>query len=162
MTEQAAQDPNMPQLDEPVTEPKAETETAETEGQAETATAQVEESGFVETESDKVQKRINKITAEKYAEKREKEALRLENERLKSQIQPEKQTTNAAEPKLEDFDFDEAAHTSALIDYRVNLKAEQIQQQQQQEVKAQTDQARQHSFNEKVVEFQEKRLTTRK
>lgn len=73
MTEQAAQDPNMPQLDEPVTEPKAETETAETEGQAETATAQVEESGFVETESDKVQKRINKITAEKYAEKREKE-----------------------------------------------------------------------------------------
>jgi hypothetical protein len=160
MTEQAAQDPNMPPMDKPeVTEPTETEVHLETEGQAETATAPVEKEGsFVETDNEKVQARINKITAEKYAEKREKDALKLENEKLKAQIQPVQQQSTAAEPKLEDFDFDETAHTSALIDYRVNLKAEQIQQQQQQAQATATATAQQvaNDFNSKVATFAEK------
>jgi chromosome segregation ATPase len=161
MTEQAAQDPNMPPMDEPeATEQTEATATPETEGQAETATAPVEkeEGQFVSPEdiSEKTQKRINKITAEKYAEKREKEALQAEVEKLKSQVQPVTQTSNADEPKLEDFEYDEAAHTSALIDYRVNLKAEQIQQQQQQATSQAQARQTSDSFNTKVAEFEQK------
>ena len=155
MIEQAAQDPNMPPLDEP----EVKTPTAETpkeEGQAETATAPVEKEGsFVQTDSEKVQARINKITAEKYAEKRRADENEKALNELKAQ-QPSQPIQSGQEPKLEDFDYDESAHTSALIDYRVNLKAEQIQQQQQQaQSQAQARQAS-DSFNTKVATFAEK------
>ena len=157
MTEQAAQDPNMPPLDEAeVTEQTATETEAKAEGQAETAPAPVEENEgqFVNDISEKIQKRINKITAEKYAEKRRAdEAERKLNEQ---QAQAPQIQTQSNEPKLEDFDYDEAAHTSALIDYRVNLKAEQIQQQQQQaQSQAQVRQTA-DNFNTKVAAFAEK------
>lgn len=156
MTEQAAQDPNMPPLDEAETAetPAVETET-KAEGQAETAPAEVEETGFVETESDKVQKRINKITAEKYAEKRRADELERKLNEQAAQT-PQVQPQNAAEPKLEDFDYDEAAHTAALIDYKVNQKAEQIQQQAQQAQVQQQAQQQMGEFHQKVAEFAEK------
>jgi len=160
MTEQAAQDPNMPQLDEAEVTATTETEvTAGTEGQAETAPATVDgdKGDFVSPDeiSEKTQSRINKITAEKYAEKRRADDLERQLNEVKPHV-TQTPTQNAAEPKLEDFDYDEAAHTSALIDYRVDLKADQIQQQAQQ---AQTQaQAKQVSndFNSKVATFAEK------
>jgi len=155
MTEQAAQDPMMPPMDDM----EAEATTApETEGQAETAPATVdkEKGDFVSPEdiSEKTQSRINKITAEKYAEKRRADDLAKEIETLKNVQTPTQPTTG--EPKLEDFDYDDAAYTSALIDHKVNQKASEIQQQQQQ---AQSQaQARQTSddFNTKVAEFEQK------
>lgn len=94
-----------------------------TEPQAETATAPDE--GFVPTDNERVQARFNKMTAEKYAETRRADALQLEINNLKAA-----KTSDAKEPVLEDFDYDEQAHTSAMIDYKVNLKAEQIQKEQ--------------------------------
>lgn len=151
--EQAAQDPNMPPTEETEVTETTETEVeTKAEGQAETAPAEVEETGFVETESDKVQKRINKITAEKYAEKRRADELERKLNEAAAQT-PQVQTQSTAEPKLEDFDYDEAAHTAALIDYKVNQKAEQIQQQSQQAQAQQQAQQQAGEFHQKVAEF---------
>lgn len=156
MIEQAAQDPNMPPLDEAEVNTEA---TTEPEGQAETATALVDENEgqFVSQDdiSEKTQKRINKITAEKYAEKRRAEEAEKALNELKAQA-PSQPIQTGQEPKLEDFDYDETAHTAALIDYKVNQKAEQIQQAQQHQVQQQAQQARQNSFQEKVAAFEEK------
>ncbi|MEE8207806.1 MAG: hypothetical protein V3T88_02435 [Nitrosomonadaceae bacterium] len=156
MTEQAAQDPNMPPTDETEVTAPAETEvTPEPEGQAETATAPVEKEGsFVNTDSEKVQARINKITAEKYAEKRR--ADEAERKLSERDVQPTPQPTQTGEPKLEDFDYDESAHTNALIDYKVNQKAEQIQQQQQQATSQAQAKQTSDDFNTKVAAFAEK------
>lgn len=155
MTEQAAQDPNMPPTAEaePTEEVVEEVEVKE-EGQAETAPAEVEETGFVETESDKVQKRINKITAEKYAEKRR--ADDLERKLTEQSAQIPKVQPQGTEPKLEDYDFDEAAHTAALIDFKVSQKADEIQQQQQQAQDNAKAQQVSSDFNLKVATFAEK------
>lgn len=160
MTEQAAQDPNMPALDEveAVETPTEETET-KLEGQAETAPAEVEETGYVETENDKIQKRINKITAEKYAEKRRADDLERKLNEASAHT-PQAQTQNVAEPKLEDFDYDEAAYTAALIDFKVSqkvkLEADNIQQRQQQAQATERAQQVSNDFNLKVATFIEK------
>jgi len=162
MTEQAAQDqidPNMPQLDEEATE---QTEATETEGQAETAPAEVEEKegGFVETDNDNVQKRINKITAEKYAEKRRADELQKKIDEQSSVPTPQ-----GAEPKLEDFDFDETAYMAALVEYKVKQQVSKQtadiqtrQSQSQAEVKAKQTQEKFHAnaakFTEKAPDYE--------
>ena len=151
MTEQAEKDPII-ESDETL-----EATEAEPEGQVDAAPAEVKDtdSQFVSDVSEKTQKRINKITAEKYAEKRRADEAEKALTELKTQtpIQP-KQT--GQEPKLEDYDYDEAAHTSALIDYRVNLKADQIQQQRQQEQRQTQEKQTADNFNLKVAAFAEK------
>ena len=159
--EQAAQqDPNMPPLDVSETGTAA-TETPKEEGQqvdtAPTTEVDEQKSDFVDQKdiSERTQAKINKITAEKYAEKRRADELERKLTEQAAQI-PQAQPQNVAEPKLEDFDYDEAAHTAALIDYKVNQKAEQIQQAQQQQVQQQAQQATQNTFHEKVAAFEEK------
>lgn len=78
---------------------------------------------------DGTQKRINKITADKWEATRRAEAA----EAKLAEMQATQAPTQTVEPKLEDpdIDFDEAKYTTALIDFKVNLKAESLQKQQQ-------------------------------
>ena len=76
---------------------------------------------------DGFQKRINKVTADKWEATRRAEAAEAKLAEMQ-QAQAPQQTV---EPKLEDFDFDEQAHNSALIDFKVDQKAQSLQKQQQ-------------------------------
>lgn len=103
--------------------------------------------------TEKTQARINKITAEKHAGLRRAEAAEAKVAELEAN-KPKPVITG--EPKLEDFDFDETAHTSALIDYKVNQKAQEIQQQQAEQTQADAAIVTQNAFEEKVVAFKQK------
>jgi len=105
------------------------------------ATSEPVESATTEnTGTDGVQKRINKITAEKYGEKRRADALQDELNVLK-QGSPKTETEQPqGRPTLEQFDFDESQHQAALISYEVdqrmsvaadNVKKEQVAFKQQ-------------------------------
>lgn len=102
--------------------------------------------------SDRAQKRINKVTADKWEATRRAEAA--EAKLAEIQQAPTQQPTE--EPKLEDYDFDEAKHTSALIDYKVNLKAESITKQQQDNQAQQSKTETLRKFTENSTAFAEK------
>ena len=104
-------DPNMPPMDEAVPEvvEKIQTESAPVE-QVETPAEIVPE----DLMTDRAQKRFNKITAEKYAEKQR--ADELQRKLDERQAQPE---TASGAPKLEEFDYDEAAFNAATIKHQV-------------------------------------------
>lgn len=74
---------------------------------------------------DSVQKRINELTAEKWAEKREKEDLRRELEAIKQQVYQPQQATQA--PTLEAYGWDTEAYQQAVYRY---AQAEAIKQNQ--------------------------------
>lgn len=115
---------------------------------ADPAPAKVDET----TEQDSVQKRINKITAGKYEEKRRADALQTEIDALRANqpapIEPK-------EPNLEDFDFDDAKYQDALVDYKIEQKMkDQVALQTQQENRYRALQTQQ-AFNTKVSDFTE-------
>ena len=105
---------------------------------------------------DGFQKRINKVTADKYEQQRRADGLQAELDSLKATNKP----APAKEPKLEDYDFDVEAHTMAMIDYKVdqkvNQKADSLTKQQQdnQVEKAKADTTR--KFTENSAAFAEK------
>jgi len=150
---EAALDEQTPSTDD--VNATADTTDAEANTQADPAPATDEGGEFVETESDKVQARINKITADKYAEKRRADAAQAELDQLRAN-QPAPTQAATGEPKLEDFDYDESAHMAAMIDYKVNQKAAEIQQQQQQQVQAQKSQEAVNTFQQKATALREK------
>ena len=95
---------------------------------------------------DGFQKRINKVTADKYAEKRRADEL----QRKLDEVQAKPQEVGAA-PKLEDFDHDEEKFNSASIKHQV---AEAVRAERQAiDTDAQTVAAEkaQQTFNERVV-----------
>lgn len=97
---------------------------------------------------DAVQKRINKITADKYAEKR-----RADDLQVKLDAQVSKPVLPADAPKEEDFDFDTDKYNQAVIQYEVK-KA--LETQNQQATQAQIVQARQkvaNDFTSKEAEY---------
>ena len=100
---------------------------------------------------DGFQKRINKVTADKWEATRRAEAA--EAKLAEMQTAPAQQST--VEPKLEDYDFDEAAHTSALIDYKVNQKVDSITKQQQDKASQQTKDEINRKFADNVKTFAE-------
>jgi hypothetical protein len=73
---------------------------------------------------DSVQKRINELTAEKWAQKREKEELRRELDAIRQQVYQPQQTQT---PTLEAFNYDVEAYQSAV--YR-HAQAEAVKQNQ--------------------------------
>jgi len=104
-------------------------------------------------ELDGVQKRINKITFDKHEEQRRADKLQAELDELKAK-QP---ATTQAEPKLEDYDYDEQAYNSALISYKVKQTASEMvsdQRKLEQERQAKIEQEKvTANFNEKVAVF---------
>jgi len=112
--------------EEPVVEPSMEevAEQKEPENKpVEAATTEGDSPSPVDVKEDHaneaVQKRINKITAEKYAEQRRADELQA-----KLDAKENKPALPADAPKLEDYDYDEAKHQEALIDYRVQKALE--------------------------------------
>lgn len=105
-----------------------------------------------EAHEDGVQKRINKITADKYAEKRRADDLQRQlNER--DSIAPVVEAKAA--PKIEDFEYDQDAFQAALIDYKV---AEQVGQAVAKVTSTQSEAVRtaesaeaQKGFNDRIV-----------
>lgn len=97
------------------------------------------------------QKRVNKLTAEKYQ-------LRNEVEQLKEQFatikQPESVIQSQAAPTIEQFDYDQDKYNQAMIDYKVqdtvNQRIQAMQQQQDQFTKQQAAAQTQQNYNAQI------------
>ena len=104
-------------------------------------------------ETNNVEKRIHKLTAEKYAEKRRAEALEEENRRLKENQSADPVQVPQGKPTLEQFDYDEGKYTEALIEYQVNQKVEQTQSAAQKAQAEQTAKDRDAKFDNAEVKY---------
>jgi hypothetical protein len=69
------------------------------------------------------QKRINKRTADYYREKNRADEL----EKKIADLEAQRPVDVGSKPKIEDFDFDEAAHQEALLDWKLEQKVAKIQ-----------------------------------
>ena len=98
---------------------------------------------------DGFQKRINKVTADKWEATRRAEAA----EAKLAEMQTAPPSTQSGEPQLEDFDYDEQKFNSALIDYKVDLKAQSLQQQQQDSQVKQAKSEATRRFTENSAKF---------
>lgn len=137
---------------------------AETGEQAESQTESTEESATSEgdkPEKNRVQRRIDELTREKYEARRQAEELQAQLVQLQQAQQQQQvdQTINAPPPKLEDYDYDEAQYYQAVQQWNAN----QIQAVQEQQVKQveqyqqfQQQQAEAAKFQEKVTRAVEK------
>lgn len=143
MNDAALVDDNMPPLDEVSDQEEVLTETIE-----ESAPLAVDDVSKV----DNTQKRINKITAEKHTERREKEDWKRRYTELEENQKPA--VTKA--PTLEDYDYDEAAFNAASISYQVREgMASESQRLQKEGIATQQEAANQQradSFNAQVAE----------
>jgi hypothetical protein len=146
MTEAALVDDNMPPLDP---EPEQEKEAVVSETPEESA-PQADEAPV---ETDNVQKRINKITAEKHAEKRKADQLQREIDSLKAA----NKAPEVKAPTLEDHDFDETAFNAASISHQIKegVAAESLRLQTQGIASQQAEllQQREQAFNAQVAEI---------
>ena len=132
MQDAALVDDNMPPLD-----PEPEQVEAVASEAPEASAPQAEDKPV---ESDGFQKRINKVTAEKYTAQREAKALQ---DRI-AVLEAATPTPVEKAPTLEDHDYDEAAFNAASISHQVKLGvAAESQRLQQQSVTAQQVQAQQ-------------------
>ncbi len=95
---------------------------------------------------DGFQKRINKVTADKYAEKRRADELQRKIDEM--QAAP-KQTSKA--PTLEEFDHDEEAFNQASIKHQVAEAVKAERQALQTEAQQVTAAEAQRAFNERIV-----------
>lgn len=137
-------------------EPLAEleqTESAETIGQEETALetdapveAKPEDESQPDPEQTGVQKRINKITADKYREKQRADSLQTEIDLLKKT----QSAQNAVPPKLEDFDYDDEAFKQASIKFEVGEQVGLLKQQEINNEVARVKERAAQDFFEKV------------
>ena len=126
---------------------------AEAETLTESAPVKQEETPAVETPeepedvmTERAQKRFNKITAEKYAEKQRADEL----QRKLDEAEAKRETVSDAQ-KLEDFDYDDGNYQAALIKHQVAeaVKAERAAlQAESHQVKATEAQ---RAFNERIA-----------
>tara|TARA_R110000824_G_scaffold188319_1_gene369663 strand:+ start:9231 stop:9983 length:753 start_codon:yes stop_codon:yes gene_type:complete len=143
MNDAALVDDNMPPLDHVINQVELLPETT-----GESAPLTVDDA----TEVDNTQKRINKITAEKYAEKRKAEDLQRRYDELVANQKP----IETKAPTLEEFDYDEEAFNAASISYQVREgMATEAQRLQKEGIATQQEAANQQradSFNAQVAE----------
>lgn len=133
---------------EVIDDPRLDTPEVETEAEAITTESAPVTDEPKEAPQDGFQKRINKVTADKYAEKRRADDLQKRLDELA--VKPV-ETQAQGSPKLEDFDFDQEKHNAALIKHEVaeGMKAQNAIAQQ-----AYNDQQAQQAqgvFNERVA-----------
>lgn len=110
-----------------------------------------ESSPSVDAKPDPVQARINKITADKYAEKRRADAAELKVKELEGANKP---APTSEEPTLEDSDFDETKHNAALIQYQVGQQLAAQAAQQRQTTVDEAKHTKATEFAAKEVEFE--------
>lgn len=104
---------------------------------------------------DPVQAKINKLVGQKHEANRAKEAAEQRADEAESKLQAQAPAKSDGVPTLEDYDYDDAKFQDALIDYKVNQKTQELQQQQTQEAVQANRNAAQAKFNAKVVELNE-------
>lgn len=121
-----------------------------------TESAPVENATNEPTESNGVQDRINKITADKHEERRKREAEAKRADDLQDRLDKlEANKPTLKEPKLDDFDYDDEAFNAATVKYQVQeqvkgeldsqkVKQEQLNQQAKQQQSLDT-------FNERAT-----------
>ena len=118
------------------------------EGQAQTtesATVEQEEPIEAEKPVDNFQARINKVTADKYAEKRRADELERRLQELES-----KPKVEAAKPTLEAHDYDEEAYNTANVSYQVQQELRKQTELQQTQTRKQQEQQQLSEFNERI------------
>ena len=152
MTDAALVDDNMPPLD-------PEPEQEQVEVVSETTEASAPQTDDKPVEVDNIQKRINKITAEKHAEKRKAGEEKRKAEELQRKLdamQAAQKPVETKAPTLEDFDYDETAFNAASISHQVKQGvANESQRLQQQGIAAQQEAVRQQkaqAFDAQVAE----------
>lgn len=137
LTEDALNQDDQGQIDEIEQAPEVE----ETDSAPVEAEEKPQEDGF--------QKRINKVTADKYAEKRRADEL----QRKLDELETKKPEAPQEAPKAEDFDYDDDAFKKAQIQYEVQQaiqeqkKVARAQATEQEALKAQS------SFNERIAAY---------
>lgn len=97
---------------------------------------------------DGFQKRINKVTADKYAEKRRADELQKKLDELTKQQKPE-----PVKPTLEAHDYDEEAFNQANVAYQVQQEMNKQLEVQKQQVEQQQEQEAQAAFNQRIAEL---------
>lgn len=109
------------------------------------------------------QERINKITAQKYEEKRAREEAERRAAELEAMLNQQKQEAPLSPPTLDQFDYDEAQFNQAMSRYQQELVQREVQrtlQSQQQEAAKQAElqriQAMELDFLDKAKAFQER------
>lgn len=119
-----------------------------TEANPESATG-TEDAKKDEPKEDGFQKRINKVTADKYAEKRRADNLQRENDELRAKPA----ATPSKAPTLEEFDHDEEAFNAANLKYQVNEAVNAKATELQTESSSKTAQEAQEAFNGRITAF---------
>ena len=118
-----------------------EVEAPEVEKPKELAEDKPKEDGF--------QKRINKVTADKWEALKRAEAA----EAKLAEVQQAKEANPQKPPTLEDFDYDDQAYQEALIDYKVENKAKSLEQKQQEALQEQSKAETLKRFTENSAKF---------
>ena len=114
---------------------EVELEAEQTTNDIEAAPATAQENIEETDEPDAVQKRINKITADRHAETRRADALQAKLDAVNaSSAEP-----LGDAPQLENYDYDDAKYQEALIDYKIN-KRDQAASKRYRETQAQNEQ----------------------
>ncbi len=109
---------------------------------------QESESPEAEKPTDNFQTRINKVTADKYAEKRRADELQRKLEELQATPKVE-----AKKPTLEGFDYDEEAYSSANVSYQVQQELKKQNELQQAQTRQASEQREMSEFNERIVKL---------
>jgi len=97
------------------------------------------------------QKRINKVTADKWEATRRAEAAEAKLAEMQ-QASTEKQN---AEPTLKDFDYDEQAYNSALIEHKVDLRIKASASTSKEEERKRDNERLLKDFDKKAVKYAE-------
>lgn len=141
--------------DENATE-EATPETTEIENEAEQTTEQSDsssEEALSPESQEAVQKRINKITAEKHGFKEDAERTRAENEELKKRLGELEEPTPEGAPTLEQYDFDETKHNEATIKYEVEKQLKDRESQRETDDLVASRKKKVAAFNAKEDEY---------
>ena len=119
-----------------------------TEGESGTPTTIPEEVPPETIDKSGVQKRINKLTSEKYQYKRDVEDLTAELEQLKVATP----ISDTGKPTLEGFDYDDDKYRDALIDYRVTQSIQTNEKQRREQEITADKRVAAKQFEKKVLE----------
>lgn len=128
----------------------------ETEEVSPVNTTETDENFIPDAEmSDRVKKRISRLTWEKHEAERqaraEAEALRAELEALKK-AQPQ---VESPKPTMAQFDYDEEKYSEALVDWKVEQKLKGYQPQAAPDPKLADEQAQAEAWRQKAVKYAE-------
>jgi len=124
-------------------------ETTDESSQAESATAE-DTTTEQSAEPSNVEKRINKLTAEKYAERRKREELEAKLKEVGKAPEPEQPT---GKPTLEQFDFDQDAYNEAMIDYRVQQQLDKRETAAQKAQREQAERQREAAYDKQEIDY---------